>query len=225
MAMVMYDLVGAEDRRFSPFCWRIRMALAHKGLECDFKPTRFGEIGEIADGRQKTVPVLEDGGRLVAESWAIAEYLDDTYPDRPSLFGAEGGRSIARFVKYWVEATLHPKLFQLVVKEIHDRLGPEDQDYFRRSREARLGCRLEDMAGRREAVQQDLSAALTPLRLTLKGQDFIGGRSPLFADHIVFGAFQWCRIVSDDRILDDDDPIAEWFERCLDLHDGMARKF
>ena len=33
MAITLYDLAGAEtDRRFSPFCWRTRMALAHKGL-------------------------------------------------------------------------------------------------------------------------------------------------------------------------------------------------
>jgi hypothetical protein len=33
MAIKLYDLAGAEtDRRFSPYCWRARMALVHKGL-------------------------------------------------------------------------------------------------------------------------------------------------------------------------------------------------
>ncbi len=33
MAITMYDLAGADpNRRFSPFCWRTKMALAHKGL-------------------------------------------------------------------------------------------------------------------------------------------------------------------------------------------------
>jgi hypothetical protein len=32
MAIKLYDLAGAElDQRFSPYCWRTRMALAHKG--------------------------------------------------------------------------------------------------------------------------------------------------------------------------------------------------
>jgi hypothetical protein len=32
---------------------------------------------------------------------------------------------------------------------------------------------------------------LTPLRLTLKKQNFMGGDSPGFSDYIVFGSFQW----------------------------------
>ena len=32
----LYELAGAdENRRFSPYCWRARMALAHKGLEVE----------------------------------------------------------------------------------------------------------------------------------------------------------------------------------------------
>jgi glutathione S-transferase len=31
MAIQLYDLAGAEDdRRFSPYCWRVKMALQHK---------------------------------------------------------------------------------------------------------------------------------------------------------------------------------------------------
>jgi len=44
MPIVLYDLAGAEpDRRFSPFCWRTKMALAHKGLEAETVPWRFTE--------------------------------------------------------------------------------------------------------------------------------------------------------------------------------------
>jgi hypothetical protein len=33
MGMQLYDLAGAEsERRFSPYCWRIKLALMHKGL-------------------------------------------------------------------------------------------------------------------------------------------------------------------------------------------------
>ena len=39
---ILYDLAGAQDdRRFSPYCWRTRMALAHKGLSVDTVPWRF----------------------------------------------------------------------------------------------------------------------------------------------------------------------------------------
>jgi hypothetical protein len=36
MARLLYDLAGAEpERRFSPYCWRAKMALMHKGLPFD----------------------------------------------------------------------------------------------------------------------------------------------------------------------------------------------
>lgn len=54
-------------------------------------------------------------------------------------------------------------------------------------------------------------------------QPFIGGAAPLFADHLVFGALQWVRVTSRFEFLAADDPIAEWFGRCLDLYDGFAR--
>jgi len=44
MTITLYDLAGAEpDRRFSPFCWRTRLALAHKGLAVETVPWRFSE--------------------------------------------------------------------------------------------------------------------------------------------------------------------------------------
>jgi glutathione S-transferase len=44
MTITLYDLAGAEaDRRFTPLCWRARMALAHKGLAVETVPWRFTE--------------------------------------------------------------------------------------------------------------------------------------------------------------------------------------
>lgn len=57
----------------------------------------------------------------------------------------------------------------------------------------------------------------------LKFQPFLGGDRPLFADYIVFGALQWARIVSPHRLLAAGDVVTDWFERCLDLHDGLGR--
>jgi glutathione S-transferase len=38
--MVLYELSAKGDLRFSPFCWKARMALAHKGLEPEHVPWR-----------------------------------------------------------------------------------------------------------------------------------------------------------------------------------------
>src|SRR5690242_9437421 len=97
MAITMYDLAGAEtDRRFSPFCWRARMALAHKGLAVDTVPWRFTEKDELPKPNAGRVPVIVDGGRVVHDSTAIADYLETRYPDRPPLFGGEAARGLTR---------------------------------------------------------------------------------------------------------------------------------
>jgi glutathione S-transferase len=117
MAIVMYDLVGQDDRRFSPHCWRTRMALAHKGLEHEARSTGFTGIPAIEDGTVKTVPALRDGARLVVDSWAIARHLEETYPERRSLFGGPGGLAVTRFVQSWSVAVLHSGLFGLIFQE------------------------------------------------------------------------------------------------------------
>ena len=41
MTFRLYDLAGADpDRRFSPYCWRTRLALAHKELPVETVPWR-----------------------------------------------------------------------------------------------------------------------------------------------------------------------------------------
>ncbi|MGL4964315.1 MAG: hypothetical protein ACRC67_24000 [Inquilinus sp.] len=48
-ALTLYELAGADAAlRFSPHCWKTRMALAHKGLEADRLPWRFTEKDAIA---------------------------------------------------------------------------------------------------------------------------------------------------------------------------------
>jgi glutathione S-transferase len=82
----LYELALDNGCSASPYVWRIRFALAHKGLPCESVLLGFTEIPAAFGGRFKTVPVLECGGAMLAESWDIAEYLDRAFPDRPALF-------------------------------------------------------------------------------------------------------------------------------------------
>src|ERR1700728_4590175 len=107
MALKLFELVGTDaGRPFSPYCWRTRMALAHKGLGAETIPWRFTEKDAITPYNAKLVPVLLDGEASIADSWAIANYLEDTYPDRPSLFGGEGGRAMGRMLNWWGDVTV-----------------------------------------------------------------------------------------------------------------------
>jgi len=222
MSRILYDLAGADPaRRFSPFCWRIRMALAHKGLEVETIPWRFTEKEKLGFSGQGQVPVLVDNGRVVSDSWAIACWLEENYPERPALFG--GSRGAARFINSWVDSVLHPGIARLVLTDILACLGPADQAYFRESREKRFGMTLEEVVADRDSRVTGFRRDLQPLRITLRNQPWLGGEAPDYGDYIVFGAFQWARVCSPFRLLEADDPVAEWRGRMLDLFGGLAR--
>lgn len=225
MPLKLFELVGADDTRpFSPFCWRTRMALAHKGLSAQTIPWCFTEKDAIAPHQSDKVPVLLDDGTAIADSWAIANYLEDTYADRPSLFGGEGGRAMGRMLNWWGDVTVMGGLFPLIVADIPAHLKPVDAAYFRKTREARFGKSLEEVVAGRDKSVELFRKALDPLRLTLKTQKYLGGAAPNYADYIVFGPFQWARVVSPFKLLAEDDPVHTWRERLLDAFDGMARK-
>jgi len=219
MSRKLYDLAGADPQlRFSPYCWRIKLALAHKGLSYETIPWRFTEKDEIAFSAQTKVPVLVDGGETVSDSYAIAEYLEKKYPNGPALFNDIGTRSLTRFVKHWAEDTLHPAIARLILPSLFVLLDPKDQPYFRKTREAAFGMTIEDLASKRDSYVPAFKAALVPFRRTLEAQAFLGGPAPLFADHIVFGALQWARKGSAVPLWDLDDPIQRWMEAVLDTY-------
>src|SRR5271155_1233365 len=82
MTLIMYERVGVDERRPSPFSWRIRYALAHKGIEPEFRHVRFADVETIrALSGQHFVPIVTDGDRVIHDSWNIACYLEDCFPD------------------------------------------------------------------------------------------------------------------------------------------------
>jgi glutathione S-transferase len=222
--IVFYELAGADGRRFSPYCWRTRMALAHKKLPYQTVAVGYSEIASIHDGKHKTVPVIEDGGRFFADSWTIANYLEEVYPERPSLFGGPTGRALTLVIQNWLGEVIHRGVVELVALDIHDQLGERDKAYFRSSRERRFGRTLEDVQAGRDARVADFRKSLEPLRRTLASQPWLSGEAPLYPDYLVFGALQWPRVVSRFPLLSEDDPVAQWFERSLDLFDRLGRR-
>ena len=119
MAIKLYDLAGAEDdRRFSPYCWRVKMALKHKGLDFETVAWRFTEKEALAPYKSATVPVLVDGTNSVYDSWAIALYLDEVYPSRPSLFSGNEARTLCDFFNQWTVKALHPVLMRVIIMDL-----------------------------------------------------------------------------------------------------------
>lgn len=224
MTITLYSLCGADVARpFSPHCWKAVMALHHKGLAFEERPLAFTAIPTVEGGFSRTVPILRDDQELISDSFRIALYLEETYPEQPSLFGGQGGVAAARLVEGYSQHVVHPAITRIALVDIHDMLAPADQAYFRKSREERLGRTFEEMAAGRDTAIAALPAALQPLRHMLGFQPFVGGATPLFGDYILFGALQWLRITTGSIHLPPDDPVSLWFDRCLGLYDGAAR--
>ena len=225
MAITLYDLAGAEDdRRFSPYCWRVKMALKHKGLPFETIPWRFTEKDVIEFTGSKTVPVIVDGKRAVYDSWEIALYLEEAYPSRPALF--EGGESLAltQFFHHWAIRAVHAPLLRAVIMDLYGHVHEKDKAYFRESREKRIGAPLEQVGAEQKKWLAEFRGALEPVRPVLVESQFVSGKGPGFSDYILFGAFQWARAVSPLRLLEPDDPLYAWRERMLDLWDGYGRQ-
>jgi glutathione S-transferase len=225
VAIQLYDLAGAEDdRRFSPYCWRVKMALIHKGLAYEAIPWRYTEKDKIASTGSSAVPVIVDGGRAVYDSWEIALYLDEAYPSRPGLFQGMESRALCLFLHHWAVRSLHAPLLRVVVMDIYRHLHEKDKAYFRETREKRLGGRLEEVGADPQKWLGEFRNALEPLRPVLEQNLFFSGKGPGFADYIVFGTFMWARSISPLHLLEPQDPLYAWRERMLDLFDGHARQ-
>jgi glutathione S-transferase len=80
---------------------------------------------------------------MVYDSWEIALYLDEAYPERPLLMDSEQARGAIFVFKQWCERSVHPVIFQVIILDLFAHLHSKDQAYFRDSREKRLGVTLE----------------------------------------------------------------------------------
>jgi glutathione S-transferase len=224
MSIVLYDLAGADpDLRFSPYCWRTRFALAHKGVPVETVPWRFTETEAIAFSGQGKVPVIQDAGTTVSNSWAIAEYLEDQYPT-PTLFGGATGKAHAQFINAWADGVLVGGIARFIVRDLFDIIDPKDRAYFRSSRESRFGKTLEAVQDGREDRLAAFRDLLLPVRLVLRRQDWLGGAAPSYADHILAGTLMWPRCASRFALLEDSDPVSKWLDRMLDLYGGLGRR-
>ncbi|MCL7940364.1 glutathione S-transferase N-terminal domain-containing protein [Halomonas sp. ATCH28] len=223
MTRVLYDLCGIDEGlRFSPYCWRVRYALAHKGLEVETRPWRFSEKQALAFADHDKVPVLVDGDEVVTDSYEILRYLDRTYPEAP-LLGEGLAAARGHFFKHYAERALAPAMMRTIIMDLLNAIHPDDRAYFRETREKRFGRTLEEFHSPAKGLAQ-LDAALEPLRGRLKEADFLDGEAPAGADYLVFGSFMWARCVSSADLVSNADPVHGWLERMLDQHGGLGRK-
>lgn len=201
--MILYDLDAKHNIRLSPYCWRVKASLRHKGLEWQEKPVAFTDIPNTP---YKTVPILIDGDNIIGESFDIIQYLDLTYPSLKVL----NNHAEAKFFESWCVGTLHAPLAFMVFKDIYDIVLDKDRAYFKETREKRFNMSLETVQNGREERVLAFRALLNPVRQSLKFKPFLGGDTPSYFDYCLWGTLKWGMVVATITLFEADDDIALW---------------
>ncbi|MGI4840325.1 MAG: glutathione S-transferase [Janthinobacterium lividum] len=203
---------------FSPFCWRVRLALAHKGLSASFRPVTYSDKDQIAFSGQDLLPIIRDGDTQLHDSFAIIRYLDQQYPH-----AALGLDSLAGSRAELIDRTAHQDLlvglFRLLVLRILPLLSPQDADYFRNKHEQLLGITLEAFADL-SIGQQLVDRALQPLEAQLQSSPFLDGKEPGAVDILIGGFFFWAWVLHSTP-WEHCPSVSEWFGRMLTHYESV----
>lgn len=220
-AISIYDLQLRTGATISPFVWATKYAIAHKGFDLDIVPGGFTGIEERTGGRSQRVPVIVDDGKWVLDSWLIAEYLDETYPERPTLIGSRAEANYTRFLENWLWANVLREWMPNIVQDYRDMSLDVDHDYVTKTRTP-PGKTLEEIQAGREARLGKVPPKLEPLRALLHDTPWLGGDQPSYTDFRALAVFLFMAAVSTTPVLTDDDPLRDWIDRGFDLY-GLGR--
>ncbi len=115
--------------------YRVRIALALKGLDYDYAPVHLVRNEHLdpayaALSDAKLVPLLQDGDHLVSQSLAIVEYLEETHPEPPLLPADAAGRARVRGLALDIACEIHPLNNLRVLRYLtHDlKLSEDDKN-------------------------------------------------------------------------------------------------
>ena len=220
MARTLYELDIVE----SPFVWRSKYALAHKGLDYESRRTAFTDIPSVCGGKHKTVPILVDeNGTETCDSLAIATYLDETYSDQAPLFD-NGDKARTEEIEGLLGQYGLKGFFPLYIHDIWSSLPEKDATYFRKSREERFSAKLEDMCANREERLPASRAGLATLHDALGGKQWFSGDAPAYPDYVVLAFFAFLKGCAKIPPLAADDPFVDYINRGFALYGGIGEK-
>jgi maleylacetoacetate isomerase len=115
--------------------YRVRIALALKGLACELVPVHLVRNEQLQEpfssiSAARLVPLLRDGDQLLTQSMAIIEYLDEVHPEPRLLPGDAFARARIRALAQDVACEIHPinnlRVLRYLVREM--KLSEDDKN-------------------------------------------------------------------------------------------------
>lgn len=115
----------------SPFCRKVRLALAEKRLEADLYEERPWDRRReflLLNPGAETPVLVEPDRTVVCDSNAICEYLEEVYPQTPLLPGDPRQRAEIRRLVAWFDVKFHNEVtVNLLYERVQKRLRGEGQ--------------------------------------------------------------------------------------------------
>lgn len=191
----------------SHYCEKVRFVLDYKGLpyrKVNVTPG-LGQLDLFRLSGQRQVPVLKDGGTVIADSTAIVAYLEQEYPDRPVIPTDSSPQGLCLLLEEWADASIGLNARKVLVGSLGQNpafpaalLPPETPEFWRTIATnvvqaipsdlwgwvgAGAGFSPAEVAAAHRDLQQDLKA----LVLILKEKPFLVDKTPTIADFAVAG--------------------------------------
>jgi glutathione S-transferase len=131
--------------------------------------------------------------KFISDSFAIAQYLDEQYPDTPKVLPHGTAALIYVFQTAFLNASRNAA--RMAIVKGAQMLNPESKEYYIRTRVERFGIPWEQFAPpeKREAQWNELRGLCDTADgwYAKSSGQFILGDTPCFADFMVAGCFKW----------------------------------
>ena len=212
----LYDLSGKNDLRFSPPCWNVKLCLILYNIEYITIPVRFTDKDKIAFSNQKLVPILEYKDGFINDSWNIINWLNENYPEK-KIFINNVSKTFSYFLYLWTSRQLLPILFKIIAHEIPNVLEGDDVNYYLKTREERINGPITKFQPIISSSIEEFRKLIDPIRKIIINNRYISGNKPGIEDCIFFGNFKWVNVCSTCNLLDNKDPIYQWYINLLQI--------
>ncbi|MGB3519429.1 MAG: glutathione S-transferase family protein [Elainellaceae cyanobacterium] len=200
----------------SHYCEKIRLILDYKGLEyrkIEVTPG-VGQLDLFRLSGQRQVPVLKDGETLVADSTAIALYLDRQYPDRPIVPIDARQRGLCLMMEEWADESIGINARKVMLSafsqnsDLRTAALPKTTPDFLKTMVGAVphevldvlsfgvGLGPETVKAARDAMRQNLEA----LCLLLTDSPYLLGDTPSLADFAVAGLSMYVKFPAGDYV-------------------------